>query len=399
MEKTTMDVVYLFYENGNIRIPFYNYDKNLFSKLVKTRIGFWDRSQSQYIVKSEYGDTLISDVLADRPYVEVEKHPETPIIVGGFLNQSQTLDSLNETAAASLQTTDDKAGALRRSLPDKFSPTWQARLEAELRAQKYSPRTITSYIYHNRDLCRRLQKPPEEITAEDIKNYLAYQNKHLNLSASTMNLALSAFKFFYAKVMEQEIVQEQHRPRQDKRLPVVLSKSEINRVLKAEENLKHRLLLMIVYSSGLRVSEVVSLKRSDIDASRKTLFINSGKGRKDRYTLLSDRVIQALKEYYFFYDIKTWLFPGQTAARHLSVRSAQKIFENATRKANIEKPASIHSLRHTFATHLLESGTDIRYIQDLLGHKSIRTTERYTHVAHRKSLKIPSPLDNMEAND
>jgi site-specific recombinase XerD len=400
MEMAIMDVVYLFYENGNIRIPCYNYDKNLFLKFAETRIGFWDRSQSQYIVKSEYGDTLISDVLAGRPYVEVEKHPETPIIVGGFLNQSQTLDSLNEAAAAPLQTTDgNKEGTLHRPLPDMFSPSWQDKLEAELRAQKYSPRTIASYIYHNRDLCRRLQKPPEEITAEDIKGYLAYQNKHLNLSASTMNLALSAFKFFYTKVMEREIVQEQHRPRQDKRLPVVLSKSEINTVLKVEENLKHRLLLMIVYSSGLRVSEVVSLKRSDIDTSRKTIFVSSGKGRKDRYTLLSDRVIQTLKEYYFFYDIKTWLFPGQTAARHLSVRAAQKIFETAFRKANIEKSASIHSLRHTFATHLLESGTDVRYIQELLGHRSIRTTERYTHVAHRKSLKISSPLDNMEAND
>jgi site-specific recombinase XerD len=186
-----------------------------------------------------------------------------------------------------------------------FSPSWQAKLEAELRAQKYSPRTIASYIYHNRDLCRRLQKPPEKITAEDIKGYLAHQNKHRNLSASTRNLALSAFKFFYNRMMEREIVQEQHRPRQDKRLPVVLSKQEINAVLKAEENLKHRLLLMMVYSSGLRVSEVVSLKRSDIDPSRKTLFVGSGKGGKDRYTLLSDQVIQALKKYYFFYDIKT----------------------------------------------------------------------------------------------
>jgi site-specific recombinase XerD len=394
-----MDVVYLFYENGNIRIPFYNYDKNLFLKLVKTRIGFWDHAQRQYIVKSEDGDTLISDILAGKPYVEVEKHPETPIIVGGFLNQPQVLGFLNKAAAAPLQTADDNAGAVRRPLPEMFSPSWQAKLEAELRAQKYSPRTITAYIHHNRDLCRRLQKTPGEITAEDIKGYLVYQNTHLNLSASTMNLALSAFKFFYNKVMEHEVAQEQHRPRQDKRLPVVLSKPEINRVLKAEKNLKHRLLLMMVYSSGLRVSEVVSLKRSDIDPSRKTLFVSSGKGRKDRYTLLSDRVIRVLKEYYFFYDIKTWLFPGKTAVRHLSIRSAQKIFEDAFRKANIEKSASIHSLRHTFATHLLESGTDVRYIQELLGHRSIRTTERYTHVAHCKSLKISSPLDNMETND
>jgi hypothetical protein len=128
-----MDVVYLFYENGNIRIPFYNYDKNLFSKLVGKRIGFWDHSQSQYIVKSEYADTLINDVLAGKPYVEVEKHPETPIIVGGFLNQPQALDFLNDAAAVPLQTlrTDDKASAVRRPLPDMFSPSWQAKLEAD----------------------------------------------------------------------------------------------------------------------------------------------------------------------------------------------------------------------------------------------------------------------------
>jgi site-specific recombinase XerD len=176
---------------------------------------------------------------------------------------------------------------------------------------------------------------------------------------------------------------------------VVLSETELTQLLNAEKNPKHRLLLMIAYSSGLRVSEVVALKKEHVDLNRRALFVSAGKGRKDRYTLLSNRVIQFLKEYYALYTIEGWLFPGQTARYHLSIRSAQSIFEKALRNAGIQKDVSIHNLRHTFATHLLENGTDIKYIQELLGHTSIRTTERYTHVASRHSLRIQSPLDTM----
>ncbi|GHV88672.1 hypothetical protein AGMMS50267_10320 [Spirochaetia bacterium] len=412
-----MDVVYLFYKNGDIQIPFYDYDKALYSKLAKTRLGHWDFFQRQYVVKSEYGNRLINQALTGIPCVEVEKTPETPIIVTSFRYPEQPPVLLDEGSSdrvsadllsvdlrsVDLLSVNHRADPLKirhstpaaRPLPNKFSEIWQTKLETELRSQKYSPRTIASYTHHNRALCRHLQKPPEEVTAEDIKHYLAWQNKTLNLTAATMNTALSAFKFFYNKVMKRPIAQEQPRPHQNKRLPIVLSKPEINAVLKGEANLKHRLLLMLAYSSGLRVSEVVTLKRSDIDPTRKTVKVNSGKGQKDRYTLLSTQVIQILKEYYLLHDIKTWLFSGQSPASHLSIRSAQKIFEKALKNAAIEKPASIHSLRHTFATHLLESGTDIRYIQELLGHTSIRTTERYTHVARRQVLHIQSPLDLM----
>jgi site-specific recombinase XerD len=391
-----MDVIYLFHENGKINIPFFDYDSNLFTKLVKTRLGFWDHPHHQYTVNSVYAGRLINQLPLNRPYVEVEKSPGQPVVIGRFFDREK---SGPVDADFGIIPEPSAEPAMRDSPPDKFSETWRAKLEAELRSRKYSPRTIVSYIYHNRDLCRTLQKPPEKITAEDIKKYLAYQNGSRSLSASTMNLALSAFKFFYDNVLKHDVAQEQYRPRQDKRLPVVLSKSEIKAILNAEENIKHRLILMMAYSSGLRVSEIVSLKRTDIDPSRKTLKVVAGKGQKDRYTLLSDQVIGILKDYYFMYDIKSWIFPGRTENYHLTIRSAQKIFENALRKAGLEKAASIHSLRHTFATHLLESGTDIRYIQELLGHTSIRTTERYTHVARRRSLKIQSPLDNMDTED
>jgi len=152
---------------------------------------------------------------------------------------------------------------------------------------------------------------------------------------------------------------------------------------------------VLVYSAGLRVSEAVALKKEHIDLSRKVIYVRYGKGRKDRCTLLSEKVALLMTEYCALYNIENWLFPGQSAARHLSIRSAQYIFDKAARKAGIEKEASIHSLRHTFATHLLEGGTDIRYIQTLLGHANLRTTERYTHVARRNVLSLQSPLDTI----
>jgi site-specific recombinase XerD len=393
-----MDVVYLFHEDGKIRVPFYNYDKELFSKFMKARIGYWDHPRSQFIAKPEYGDRLIHAVLTDRPYVEVEKSAARPLVIGGFFDREQDAESVDNESVQ--RDPADRIPAMPvRPLPDLFTELWRTKLETELRSRKYSRKTIAAYTHYNRDLCQKLQKSPDAITAEDIKGYLAYQDKRLNLSSASMNLALSAFKFFQRYVLKSDIVREQHRPRQDKRLPVVLSKSEVRAMLDAEKNFKHRLLLMLVYSSGLRVSEVISLKRKDIDLARKAIVVVSGKGRKDRYTLLSDQIARSLKDYYARYDIEDWLFPGQTPSRHLAVRSAEYICENALQKAGIQKNASIHSLRHTFATHLLESGTDIRYIQELLGHSSLRTTERYTHVARRQVLKIKSPLDNIDSGD
>jgi len=180
---------------------------------------------------------------------------------------------------------------------------------------------------------------------------------------------------------------------------VVLSKEEIKKMFLNETNFKHRLLLMMVYASGLRAGEVVSLKRQDIDIARKTINIRSGKGRKDRYTLMSETVINTLAEYYSRYNITKWLFSGADPNKHLVTRSAQHIFERALKRAKIEKAATLHSLRHSFATHLLEGGTDIRYIQELLGHASLLTTERYTHVARRKTLSITSPLDTIDKED
>jgi site-specific recombinase XerD len=278
--------------------------------------------------------------------------------------------------------------------PEMFSLIWKEKLRAELHSRKYSLKTINAYLYYNRDFCQTVQKQPENINEDDLKKYLTGLNTVKDASSSTMNLALSAIRFFYNQVMNKDFAREQYRPRQDKRLPCILSKDEIEKILETEQNPKHRLLLMMTYSSGLRVSEVVALRKEHVDFDRKTLLVYSAKGRKDRLTLLADRAAAFLKEYCKTFNIENWLFPGQAGA-HIKIRTAQNIFEKAARNAGFNKHVSIHSLRHTFATHLLEGGTDIRYIQTLLGHANLRTTERYTHIARRSILRIQSPLDSI----
>ena len=278
---------------------------------------------------------------------------------------------------------------------EKLSEYWESRLEKELRSRKYSPRTQKSYIYYNRLICRSLQKTPEELCSDDVTEFIAFLEKEKDSSSAAMNLALSAIKFFFKNVLKRDDICDCHRPRQDKNLPVVLSKEEIQKILGMEKNPKHRLLLMLVYSSGLRVSEVTALKKENIDLSRKVIYIKLGKGRKDRSTILSEKAALFIEDYYVSFGIEKWLFPGQNPARPLSIRSAQKIFDKALRCAAINKKISIHGLRHTFATHILENGIDIRYIQALLGHASLRTTERYTRVARRNVLSIQSPLDTI----
>jgi site-specific recombinase XerD len=389
-----MEIVYLFYESDAIRIPFFDYDQRLFRMLVSVGGGVWDNTRKEFVFKRNKDMMRFNRIASYIPYVQVCENAVNPIRIFGLREHRWQEISDTRPVKKSIENTVFTM-SVAPPLPDKFPKFRQDQLEAELRARKYSPKTIRSYIYYNKFLCRTLQKTPEKISPDDITQFLAIIEKDREYSASSLNLAISAIKFFYTNVMKNENVSEPRRPRHDKRLPMVLSKEEIQKILALEKNPKHRLLLMLVYSSGLRVSEVVALKREHIDLSRKVIYIKRGKGRKDRCTLLSEKAARFLNEYYAFYGIQTWLFPGQPAIRPLTIRSAQHIFDNAVRRAEIPKKLSIHSLRHTFATHLLESGTDIRYIQSLLGHATLRTTERYTHIARRNVLNIQSPLDSI----
>jgi len=413
-----MDIVYFFCESGGVRVPFFDYDRELFGQFA-AHGWTWNRERREFIFGRDINAKLLSGIFSGIPCVRVEEEGSSScrVHVFGFLERvwetpaspvkksegnyacpsSETLCLHDNVLSCRTPVSCSRSFAFPRPVlpPEKFSGYWRNKLEAALRSRKYSPKTQRAYIYYNSLICRSLQKPPEELTSDDVTQFIAGMDKNGQYSASAMNLAISAIKFFFRNVLKNKDISEQHRPRHDKRLPVVLSKEEISKILSMEKNPKHRLLLMLIYSSGLRVSEVVSLKREHIDLSRRVIYIKLGKGRKDRSTLLSEKALRFIEEYYDFYDIDKWLFPGQPAENHLSIRSAQNIFEKAVRHAGITKNITIHSLRHTFATHLLESGTDIRYIQTLLGHANLRTTERYTHVARRSVLNIKSPLDSI----
>jgi site-specific recombinase XerD len=384
-----MEVVYIFCASKRIRIPLFGNDNRLY-RFFTACGGRWDKAQNEFIIDGNTNAEQFFGYSLEIPFVLIKEQTPVSVKVFGFLERPW------EQIAADNQPKAYRPAIIPPVLPDKFPKHWEIKLENELRSRKYSRSTILTYIYYNRLLCRNLQKPPEKIQTDDIKQFLAAVEKDRNYSAASLNLAISAIKFFYKSVLQKDIIREQRRPHQDKRLPIVLSKDEIKKIFMTKKNFKHRLLLVMVYASGLRVGEVVRLKRQDIDISRKSIIIRSGKGRKDRYVIMSETVINILADYYSRYNITNWLFSGYNPDKHLAVRSAQHIFVDALKEAKIEKTASIHSLRHSFATHLLESGTDIRYIQELLGHSSIRTTERYTHVARRKTLSITSPLDTID---
>lgn len=196
-------------------------------------------------------------------------------------------------------------------------------------------------------------------------------------------------------MLKKKFVYEVKRPRKDKKLPVVLSKEDIAKILSSVDNIKHKAILMLVYSAGLRVGEVVKLKPDDIDSKRMLIHIKGAKGRKDRYTLLSETALEMLRKYWRDYKPDKWLFEGSRDGRYLSTRTVQAIFEHARERAGAKKDVTVHSLRHSFATHLLEGVTDLRYIQELLGHASSKTTEIYTHVSSKSLGKIKNPLDTL----
>jgi len=270
---------------------------------------------------------------------------------------------------------------------------WLYELEKELTARKYSRRTVKLYLHYNKEFLKFCNKPPYQVSNEDVRDYLYYLADKKGCSASTLNIAINALKFYYGEILKRRFVYNIRRPKKDKKLPVVLSQEEVSRILSSITNIKHRLILMLMYSAGLRIGEVVKLRVEDIDVKRKLIRIRGGKGRKDRYTILSEVVLKTFKEYVEKYKPEKWLFPGQRKDKHISTRTVQAIFEKARDKAGIKEDVTVHSLRHSFATHMLESGVDLRYIQELLGHKHSKTTEIYTRVSTKNLSKIRSPLD------
>jgi len=273
------------------------------------------------------------------------------------------------------------------------------RVDAELvlRGMKYETRKC--YNQHLRNFFAWLTQAnveAEKATADQISGYIVWMASSGRFSVAYCRQARAVLVFLYDTVLKQSAkVRDLPRMKRVRQLPVVLSREEVLRLFKVTSNLKHKALLVLAYSAGLRVGEAVRLKVNEIDGKRMQVRVTAGKGAKDRYTLLAETAREVLRDYYRAYKPKDWLFPGDDPTDHLSTRSAQEVFQDARRKAGITKPVTFHTLRHSFATHLLEDGVDMRYIQELMGHDSIETTERYTHVTERGMQKVKSPLDNL----
>jgi integrase/recombinase XerD len=266
-----------------------------------------------------------------------------------------------------------------------------------LKFKRYSPNTIKTYkdaLYVFLNFFK--EKNISNLNNNDVVFFVNEYILKQKLSFSYQNQIINAIKLYFREIHKSKIeVESLQRPRREHKLPNVLSKEEVKAILQAPANLKHRAMLSLIYACGLRRSELLNLQIHDVDSKRHMLIIRNAKGYKDRQLPISDKTIEMLREYYKVYKPKTWLFEGQHSGERYSEESLAKVLKHALSKANITKPVTLHWLRHSYATHLLEAGTDLRYIQELLGHKSSKTTEIYTHVSQKSLQKIKSPFDDL----
>ena len=267
-----------------------------------------------------------------------------------------------------------------------------------MQLKNYSQRTIDTYLSCILSLSKHYNRTPEAITREEVKEYLYYLLQSKKASISIINQVISAYKVLMIGIMEKDwtAIKLPH-PRVEKKLPVVFSKEEIFNIIEHTRNLKHRSIIVVAYSSGLRLDEVRQVKLTDIDSSRMQIRVSNGKGNKSRYTILSKQVLELLREYWRYYRPKSYLFEGRQKGEPISQRTIQEFFHQRMTAAGIRKPASFHTLRHSFATYLLEQGTNLRIIQTLLGHTSIKTTTIYTHLQNFDPASITSPFDSLRS--
>ena len=266
------------------------------------------------------------------------------------------------------------------------------KLEIELRIRGFSDHTIKSYLTQNRLFLDFIKKKPEIMEEDDIKQYFAYMQKN-NISNKTLALKKAALNFLYKEILKIDILKFK-TPKAEKKIPEILTKEEVKALIQSTKNLKSRLIIKFLYSTGLRVSELTGMRLKDLSIDKKEGWVRKGKGSKDRFFKISDLLMEDLERYISTLpENSEFLFPGRN--KTLTPRNIQKIIKRVAEKAKISKKVSPHKLRHSFATHLLEAGTDIRIIQELLGHADLSTTQIYAHVSREQLKKIKSPLDTL----
>jgi len=284
----------------------------------------------------------------------------------------------------------------------------QEQMKADLLLKRFSPHTMRAYLRCIRDFAKYFMRPPEGMGEAEIRKFLLYLTQEQDVSPGLQAVYVSAFKFLYRITLRQpEVVEHLPYPKKPRSLPEVLSMQEVLTLFAAIKSPKYKAILATAYGAGLRISEVCALKPTDIDSQRMLIHVRLGKGKKDRYVMLGETVLALLREYYKTARRKgDYLFPGQKPKTHLCSSAVSQVTKKIVRQAGLSKKVTLHTLRHSFATHLLESGYDIRIVQALLGHASIRTTQRYTHITDhligltRSPLdlisKTPSPLQNTD---
>jgi integrase/recombinase XerD len=274
------------------------------------------------------------------------------------------------------------------------------RMLEDLRIRNYAPRTVEAYIHWVAEFAKHFHKPPDQLGPEEIRRWQLYLIEQKQIKQATYIQAVCALRFFYGNTLNRKIEMDRiPLPKYEHKLPVILSKEEVKALLEAPRNLGHRAILAVMYGAGLRISEAAGLRVGDIDRERKVIWVRGGKGRKDRQVMLAEPLREVLVAYWRWKRPTDWLFPGRKPGCPITRGSVFETCQKAARRAGITKRVHPHSLRHAFATHLLEDGVNLLVIQALLGHKNLKTTARYLHVADSTVRAARSPLELLGALD
>ena len=271
-------------------------------------------------------------------------------------------------------------------------------MKEDLLLKAYSPHTMRSYLRCARHFVKHYMRSPEEMGEQEVRDFLLFLVRDRKASPATLDMYVNALKFLYNITLKRpEVVKGISHPKRPKTLPVILSPEEVLQIFAAIRSVKHKAIIATAYAAGLRISEVCGLRITDIDSQRKRIHVRSGKGKKDRYVMLGESLLTLLRQYFQKVRPKgAYLFPGYNPQRPICTTAVSQVLRKVVRQTGLTKQVSMHTLRHCFATHLLEAGTDIRILQVLLGHSSIRTTQRYTQITDRLLQKLVSPLDMIQ---
>ncbi len=359
----------------------FEYNNSINYQLRKATVAKWSQSMKcWYLPRNDFNLSFFLNNFCQLAWIDYSGLKENPIsLIPETLKNQQVISEIKS-----------------RILPEETQVQIH-RFREWMQQKRYSANTIKTYTEAIGTFLKYFsQKTILEISNADLLDFNSHYIIKKGYSSAYQNQVINGVKLFFtfARSLKFE-VEKAERPRREHKLPNVLSKEEIKLILEAHSNIKHKTMLSLIYSCGLRCGELIALKPENIDSKRNLIHINLAKGKKDRIVPLSSKILAMLREYYQKYKPETWLFEGQTVGTQYDDRSLQQVLKQALKKTGIKKPVTLHWLRHSYATHLLESGTDLRYIQELLGHKSSKTTEIYTHVSTKSIQNIISPFDNL----